>query len=285
MSKLNDMIELEGFFLHARNEIIQPDRYVSSTKYFWDKWAPELGPNLTILIMQLRKHCFHNRHTGEKRDSIRFSLTNLSKECGLSERTIRRELSKTISKKFIKIHPHYKYDETLRKKVRYPNIYQVAMDDPIHSSDEHKLLQHSEKKEALEEVEKTINDLPAKLTFRSKKDVDNSGPTGQIDRHIYTGQIDRVNVNTFKNTMNVNVQNKNNKENVTLNSNQEMLLDKIIALTEDKKSESFFKQVVQNYSQAKIEQAIEDVKTYISSGRKVKNKGALFTSRIKSYNK
>jgi len=114
------LIELEGFFLNPRNEIVKPDRYVASSKYFWDKWVPELGPNLTVIIMQLRKHCFYNRSTGEKRDSVHMSLDQLAVECGFSWRTICRELQSSVAQKFLKISPNYKYDESLKRRSELP---------------------------------------------------------------------------------------------------------------------------------------------------------------------
>ena len=288
MPNSTDLIELEGFYLNARNEIVNPDRYIVSSKYFWDKWVPELGPNLTILIMQLRKHCFYNRTTGEKRDTVFLCLDQLAGECGFSDRTIQREMTNQIATKFIKIIPNYKYDETLQKKVRTSNTYQVVLDDPIHPSDEDKLLQIKDKRKSVAVAKTLVNNLNDNLSFRSKNSVDNLPPKRQIDGHIYGRQIVVDNVSTSFNTLNVNVQGNNvqkTQEQKPLTPKEEALVEKILAVTKDRKSEPFYKIIARHCSEASIDKAIEDIKTYLTSGRVVKNPGAFFTSRIKSYDR
>ena len=161
MSAAPEMIQLEGIYLHARNEIINPAQDIPLTKYFLDKWAPDLGPNLTILILQLRKHCLYNKQ--EKREAM-LSQEQLVNESGLSESTIRRELKTDIARKFVKIIPNYIYNKELRKSVRTSNVYEVALDDPIHPTDEEKFLELKEKRNVLQQVENITNDLTVKLT-------------------------------------------------------------------------------------------------------------------------
>lgn len=283
-----EMIHLEGFFLSARNEIVNPSQGVPATKYFWDKWAPELGPNLSILIMQLRKHCIYNQHEERGGSTTFLSLEEIAKECGMSKSTVKRELRNPVVKSFIKIYPNYKYNERLRKKVRCPNTYQVALDDPIHPSDESKLVELKDKRTLVNDTEKAAGDLKSNLSFRSEKPVDNSPPKAQNELHIYGAQNDPAFYNNK--TYNVNVHNvhlkkqeNSQKRKLSLKPSQELLLRKILFVTKDEKSEPFFRQVVRNCSMASIENAIEDIQTYASSGRKVGNMGALFTSRIKSH--
>ena len=290
MPNPTDVIELEGFFLNARNEIVNPDRYVASSKYFWDKWVPELGPNLTVLIMQLRKYCFYNRSTGEKRDTVRLSLENIAQECGLSKATIKRELATPISKQFIKTSFNYKYHEITKKKVRASNTYQVVLDDPIHLTDRDKLLEIKEKRKAVSAANTILDDLKLNLTSRSKNPTDNPAPKAQFEPHIYEAQIEPVstNVSTSLNTLNVNVQGNNvqkPEDQKPLTPKEASLVEKILAVTKDRKSEPFYRIIARHCSEASIDKAIEDIKTYLTSGRVVKNPGALFTSRIKSYDR
>lgn len=288
MLDTSEMIQLEGFFLSARNEIVNPNQAVPATKYFWDKWAPELGPNLSMLIMQLRKHCIYNRHEERGGSTTFLSLDEIGKECGISKSTVKRELRNPLVKSFIKIYPNYKYNEQLRKKVRCANTYQVALDEPIHPSDEPKLLELKDKRNLVNDTEKVAEDLKSNLSFRSKNPVDNSRPKAQNELHIYGGQNEPAFYNNK--TYNVNVNNvqlkkprKLQKRKIELNPGQEMLLRKILLVTKDQKSEPFFRQIVANCSIASIENALEDIQTYAASGRKVGNMGALFTSRIKSH--
>lgn len=100
-----------------------------------------------------------------------------------------------------------------------------------------------------------------------------------VDNSSHTGKNFRNNVNTIRDTLNVNVHNKTEKSNV---SDSHPLLEKILKVTNDHKSIPYFKKIINKCSEAKINNALEDLQTYISSGRKVKNAGAFFTSRINS---
>ncbi len=298
-----EMVKLERVFRDARNQITGPDKNVHSPKYFWDKWVPELGPNLATIITQLRNLGSYNQIPDKENTSF-ISLDELAKQCGLSKATLKRELRKPTTKLFVKIYPNYKYNETLRKKVRCANTYEVFMDDPIHKSDQHKLLEIKEKTKLVEDLETVANDLSAKMTDRSKDlklnlssrsndlklnlslSSEMERPKAQNELHIYAAHFEPANVKDNV-KLNVNVQGQNvHKTNETpLRPAEDLLLRKILSVTRDEKSEPFFRQVVKNCSQASIEKAIEDIKTYAASGRKVKNMGALFTSRIKSHDK
>jgi hypothetical protein len=70
----------------------------------------------------------------------------------------------------------------------------------------------------------------------------------------------------------------------SLNIPNDFLLNKILELTQDDKSEDYFIRIVKNCSENSINLAIEDMQTYLSSGRKIKNKGAFFVKLIKKYN-
>jgi hypothetical protein len=316
--KAENLIALEGVFLNARDEIIQPDQGFWMTKYFWTKWAPTLGLNLTMLIVQLRQLCTHKQGDGENRDAVQLlSLDRLSEVCGISESTIRRELNKPIAKQFITVSPNYHYDDHLRKKIRTHNTYHIALTDPIHPSEGDRLLQIKDKRGAVSLAKSLIsdlklnlsprsNDLPVKLTVRSPDDL-NVKLTVRSPDHLNAKltfrsdtspsilstppnrQFDRASTNVNVNTLNVNVQGQNvnvqkptKQQDISLNHRESALVEKILSVTKDPKSEMFYRQVATNCSQANIENAIEDLKTYASSGRKIKNPGALFTSRIKN---
>jgi len=272
----NTNMHLEGLYHQARNNIIKPQSYVpGNTRYFWEKWAPDLGPNLTMIIMQLRRRSFYDPRTGETRNHNTISLTTLEKDTGLSGRTIQRELKREISLNFVRRTANYNYSNKLHKKVRTANTYQVFLDEPLHPSDIKKLPMKNL------ETEDILTDLNDKLSLRSKKSVDNSSPKRQIVAHIYERQIVATNVNTSLNTLNVNVHEKS-KINFENFSFTHPLLDKILTATKDKKSIPYFKKIISECSEATINNALEDLQTYQSSGRKVKNPGAFFTSRIKT---
>jgi len=49
-----DEIELRPFYHDIKSTIVQPKQVVVGSRYFWEKWAPRLGPTLTVLIVRLR---------------------------------------------------------------------------------------------------------------------------------------------------------------------------------------------------------------------------------------
>lgn len=128
-----EQIELHPFYHDLRNEIVQPKDVIVESKYFWDKWKPRLGPTLTVIVMELRRRCYYNSKTGEKRDYCWPSLKFIADACGVSVDTIQRELKKPEAKLFIKVEARY------NEKGRISNLYHVAMDDPLLPEDKDKL--------------------------------------------------------------------------------------------------------------------------------------------------
>ena len=60
-----DAIELQPVYLDQKNEIVAPEKVAVISQYFLDKWAPLLGPTLTLLIIRLRRYCYFNKLTDE----------------------------------------------------------------------------------------------------------------------------------------------------------------------------------------------------------------------------
>jgi hypothetical protein len=120
-----------------RNEIVEPDKVVVTTQYFWAKWAPRLGPTLTVLVICLRRHCYYNRATHERRDWCFPEQATLAREIGVeTTKTIRAALSHPLATLFVRREARYVYDPARGKKIRTSDIYYVAMDDPLVPEDE-----------------------------------------------------------------------------------------------------------------------------------------------------
>lgn len=125
------------FYHDLRNEIVQPDKIVVGTQYFWARWAPRLGPTLTTLIVCLRRHCYYNRITQERRDWCFPEQATLAREIGVeTTKTIRAALSHPLAATFVRREPRYVYDPGRGKKIRTSDRYYVAMDDPLTPEDE-----------------------------------------------------------------------------------------------------------------------------------------------------
>jgi len=178
--KLTDaQIEIQPFYYDLRNKIVQPKNVVVESKYFWDKWKPRLGPNLTVIIIELRRRCYYNPETGEKRDYCWPSLKTIASSCGISVSTLQRELKRPEAKLFIRIEPRYIYNEKIGRMSRTTNIYYVAMDDPLLPED----------KESLKDkiAEQIIEKEGLRRDFeqdKKSKSGSESKHKGQIDHHI-----------------------------------------------------------------------------------------------------
>ena len=113
----------------------------------------ELGPLGSALVICLRSHCYHDRVKGELRDRVKIAVPDVAAEIGVSAKTVRRELE-TIAEagaplaRFLRVHIVYTPGRTPESVRRDANMYQVAMDDPVHPLDEPALLAAVRAKEA-----------------------------------------------------------------------------------------------------------------------------------------
>ena len=134
-----DAIELQPIYLDQKNEIVAPGKVAVISQYFLDKWAPLLGPTLTLLIIRLRRYCYFNKLTKEQRDWCYPKHDTLAREIGVSRWTILRELQRPVAQSFIRREKRYLYDSATKKRVRTSDMYYVAMDEPLTPDDEEEL--------------------------------------------------------------------------------------------------------------------------------------------------
>lgn len=139
----DDHITIMADYFSISNEIIQPDQYVSTSRYFCLKWEPSLGLVGARIVRVLRALGYYNRQTGEMRDGIPIDLPELAVLCGFSVATIKREFGSGKDGRAANPHLHtfvqreknYKHDTVTGQVWREENIYRVKMDDPIHPDD------------------------------------------------------------------------------------------------------------------------------------------------------
>ena len=136
-------ITIMADYFRLANEIIQPDQYVSTSRYFCLKWEPSLGLVGARIVRVLRSLGYYNRQTGEMRDGIPIDLPELAVLCGFSVATIKREFGSGRDGKpanpslhtFVQREKNYKQDAVTGQIWREENIYRVKMDDPVHPDD------------------------------------------------------------------------------------------------------------------------------------------------------
>ena len=141
--ELSGQITVMADYFSLANEIVQPDQYVSTSRYFCLKWEPSLGLVGARIIRVLRSLGYYNRQTGEMRDGIPIDLPELAALCGFSVATIKREFGSGKDGKaanpslhtFVQREKNYKHDAVTGQVWREENIYRVKMDDPVHPDD------------------------------------------------------------------------------------------------------------------------------------------------------
>ena len=167
----NGQITVMADYFSLANEIIQPDQYVSTSRYFCLKWEPSLGLAGARIVRVLRSLGYYNRQTGEMRDGIPIDLPELAALCGFSVATIKREFGSGKDGKpanpslhiFVQREKNYRQDAVTGQIWREENIYRVKMDDPIHPDDS-PLLQELWERRQKGRSEKTGSGEPTKQT-------------------------------------------------------------------------------------------------------------------------
>lgn len=132
-----------GTYRDAYNAIVQPDRQHYTSWYFHRAWLPLLGPDLWLLVWEMRTRCYWNKETGVKRDTFEATYQELGAAIGISESTVKRLLNpkqepqQTYVKKFVtKLKTKRRYSDKRSGTVNETSVWQVRLDDPLTPDDE-----------------------------------------------------------------------------------------------------------------------------------------------------
>jgi hypothetical protein len=118
-----------------RARIIQPERGMFVTLYFFKNWLPLIGHSAFAVILAARSMCYWNPKTGELRNSIETDMAEIAKRASVSVRTVKDVLNQELVKRYF-----IRY--TVRRMmtpngVRTAGIQlQVRMDDPLTPEDQ-----------------------------------------------------------------------------------------------------------------------------------------------------
>jgi len=175
----NERLEVLPFYHDLRNQIVRPLNLHVETRYFFRKWKSDLGPVLTLLIMELRDRCYYNPRTGERRDYCWPSQEELARAIGVSVRTVIRALQDPLAGQFIRVQHRYRYDPSMGKKVRTSSAYVVSMDDPLRPEDE-AVLTRMVAEQILAEETAQRNQLLASQTDPSRSSDGDAAPGATI---------------------------------------------------------------------------------------------------------
>lgn len=130
-------VVLQQAYGSERANIVQPDKGLFVTKYFLDHWLPLLGHSALIVVMTIRKVCYWNPYTGEKRNIFETEMGELAEQACISVRTLKTVLKNDLIKRYF-----IRYNV---RRVMTPNgirtagiRLQVRMDDPLTPEDQEK---------------------------------------------------------------------------------------------------------------------------------------------------
>jgi hypothetical protein len=128
-------IQLQRAYGTERARIIQPERGMFLTMYFFNNWLPLLGHSAATTVLAARSMCYWNPMTGELRNLVETDMAEIARRAAVSVRTVKDVLSNELVKRYF-----------LRYKVRRlmtPNgvrtagiLLQVRMDDPLTPEDQ-----------------------------------------------------------------------------------------------------------------------------------------------------
>ena len=131
----NRKLMLQRAYGSRRASIIQPERGMFLTLYFFSQWLPLLGHSAATIILAARSLCYWNPMTGELRNTIETEMGELAQRAAVSVRTVKDVLSTELVQRYF-----LRYNV---RRVMTPNgvrtagiVLQVRMDDPLTPADQ-----------------------------------------------------------------------------------------------------------------------------------------------------
>lgn len=126
---------LQRAYGSERARLIQPERGMFVTLYFFERWLPLVGHSAFTVILAARTMCYWNPLTGELRNQVETDMAELAHRAAVSVRTVKDVLANPLIAEYF-----------LRYRVRRmmtPNgvrtagiLLVVRMDDPLTPEDQ-----------------------------------------------------------------------------------------------------------------------------------------------------
>jgi hypothetical protein len=131
----NRKVMLQRAYGSRRASVIQPERGMFLTLYFFNNWLPLLGQSAVTVILAARSLCYWNPLTGELRNTIDTEMADLAGRAAVSVRTVKDVLNHELVRRY--------FLRYLVRRVMTPNgvrtagiTLQVRMDDPLTPGDQ-----------------------------------------------------------------------------------------------------------------------------------------------------
>lgn len=121
---------LQRAYGSERARLIQPERGMFLTNYFFTNWLPLLGHSAFTVILAARSLCFWNPMTGELRNVVETEMGELAEKAAVSVRTVKDVLNNELVQRYFL---RYRVRRVMTSNgVRTAGIsLQVRMDDPL----------------------------------------------------------------------------------------------------------------------------------------------------------
>jgi hypothetical protein len=128
-------VMLQRAYGSERAGIIQPERGMFVTMYFFNNWLPRVGHSAFTVIMAARSMCYWNPLTGDLRNVIETEMAELAARAAVSVRTVKDVLNNDLVRRYF---IRYKVRRMMTPNgVRTAGIsLQVRMDDPLIPEDQ-----------------------------------------------------------------------------------------------------------------------------------------------------
>jgi hypothetical protein len=128
-------IQLQRAYGTERARVIQPERGMFLTMYFFSNWLPLLGHSAATTVMAARSLCYWNPMTGELRNVVETDMSEIARRAAVSLRTVKDVLNNPLVKRYFL---RYKVRRIMTQYgVRTAGIVlQVRMDDPLTPEDQ-----------------------------------------------------------------------------------------------------------------------------------------------------
>ena len=126
---------LQRAYGSKRASVIQPERGMFLTLYFFYNWTPLIGHSAAAVILAARSMCYWNPMTGELRNTIETEMSELAKRASVSVRTVKDVLNNELVKRYFL---RYTVRRVMTPNgVRTAGLHlQVRMDDPLTPEDQ-----------------------------------------------------------------------------------------------------------------------------------------------------
>lgn len=128
-------IMLQRAYGSRRAAVVQPERGMFLTLYFFNNWLPLLGHSAATIILAARSMCYWNPLTGELRNTVETDMAELARRAAVSVRTVKDVLAHDLVQRY--------FLRYVVRRMMTPNgvrtagiTLQVRMDDPLTPADQ-----------------------------------------------------------------------------------------------------------------------------------------------------